>query len=187
MPIGLSQGWKGNVPWSPISIKLLLLIETALGVARCLDVATAAKRVETVAFGSAEDGDLQRELKCAFSIEGPELLYSRSKVLVDARAAKLPYVLDGAFSDLTNEKTLRADCLLSKRLGYDGRTLVHPQQLGPAREIYLPRPEEIDYYTRLVNAFEAAEAAGKAAIQLEGKLIDYAMYKKAKTFLAAAL
>jgi len=169
----------------PDSIKLLLLIETALGVYRCYDLCTAAKRVESVIFGSAEDGDLQRDLRSAFSIEGPELMYARSKTLLEARAAGLPYVLDGAFSDIRDEDTLRRDCTVSKRLGYNGRTLIHPGQIAIAREVYSPKPEELAHYQEVVAAFEAAEKQGLAAINHGGKLIDYAMYKKAKAFLEA--
>jgi citrate lyase subunit beta/citryl-CoA lyase len=162
---------------------LLLLIETARGVAKCFDVCSAAKRVESVIFGSAEDGDLQRDLHCAFSIDGPELNYSRSRVLVEARAAGLPYVLDGAWSGIQDLDGLRAECVLSKRIGYDGRTLIYPKHIAVAREAYEPNPDEIAYYTRLIGAFEDAEKKGLAAVSFEGKLVDYAMYKKAKLFL----
>jgi citrate lyase subunit beta/citryl-CoA lyase len=167
----------------PDSVKLLLLIETARGVAKCFDVCSAAKRVESVIFGSAEDGDLQRDLHCAFSIDGPELNYSRSRVLVEARAAGLPYVLDGAWSGIQDLDGLRAECVLSKRIGYDGRTLIYPKHIAVAREAYEPNPDEIAYYTRLIGAFEDAEKKGLAAVSFEGKLVDYAMYKKAKLFL----
>lgn len=165
------------------SVKLMPMMETALGVVRCYELASAASRIETISFGSAEDGDLQGDLHCAWSVDGPELLYARSKVLLDARAAKLPYVLDGAFSDIKNQDSLRADCELSKRLGYDGRTLIHPGQVAVARETYAASAEELDYYRRLIEAFEAAEAQGSASISLDGKLVDYAMYKKALTFV----
>ena len=167
----------------PDSVKLLLLIETARGVAKCFDLCTAARRVESVVFGSAEDGDLQRDLHCAFSIDGPELNYSRSRVLVEARAAGLPYVLDGAWSGVQDLDGLRAECKISRRIGYDGRTLIHPKHVAIAREAYEPNPDEIAYYTRLLAAFEEAEKEGLAAINFEGKLVDYAMYKKAKLFL----
>lgn len=169
----------------PNSIKLLLLIETAKGVTKCFDVCSAAARVESVVFGSAQDGDLQRDLHCAFSVDGPELNYSRSRVLVEARAAGLPYVLDGAWSGIQDLDGLRAECTISKRIGYDGRTLIHPKHVAIAREIYEPDPDEIAYYTRMLEAFEDAEKQGLAAITFEGKLVDYAMYKKAKLFLGA--
>jgi len=167
----------------PDSVKLLLLIETARGVAKCFDLCSATGRVESVVFGSAEDGDLQRDLHCAFSIDGPELNYSRSRVLVEARAAGLPYVLDGAWSGVQDLDGLRSECTLSKRIGYDGRTLIHPKHVAIAREVYEPNPDDIAYYTRLLEAFEEAEKKGLAAINFEGKLVDYAMYKKAKLFL----
>lgn len=167
------------------TVKLMPMMETALGVMRCFELASAAARVETISFGSAEDGDLQGDLHCAWSIEGTELLYARSKVLLEARAAGLPYVLDGAYSDIKNHDALRADCELSKRLGFDGRTLIHPAQVAVAREAYAASAEELDYYRRLIAAFEAAESEGSAAISLDGKLVDYAMYKKALTFVGA--
>jgi citrate lyase subunit beta / citryl-CoA lyase len=181
---GVMSGLEKEKHLPPNSVRLLLLIESALGVAKCFEVASAAARVDTVVFASAEDGDLQRDLKCAWSVEGTEMLYARSKVLLDARAAGLKYVLDGAFSDIKNDEALRKDCILSKRLGYDGRTLIHPKQLPIAREVYLPSPEEVEYYKRLATAFKEAESKGVAAISFEGKLVDYAMYRKAKEFLA---
>ena len=167
----------------PDSIKIFASMETAMGCYRCFEVATAAKRMEAVTFGSAEDGDLQRTLKCAGSAEGTELLYARSKVLLEGRAAGLPMVLDGAFSDVENDGDLRTDCTLSKRLGYDGRTVIHPRHVAIARAIYSSSAAEIDHYTRMVAAFETAEKQGLAAIAWEGKLVDYAMYKKAKAFI----
>jgi citrate lyase subunit beta/citryl-CoA lyase len=167
------------------SVKLLLLIETALGVRNCYDLIVASKRVESVVFGSGEDGDLQGDLRCKFSSDGPELMYARSKTLLDARAAGLTYVLDGGFTNIKNEDALRLDCTVSRRIGYDGRTLIYPGHIGPAREIYSPDPEEVAYYRGMVTAFEAAVAQGSASIVYGGKLVDYAMLKKAKSFLSA--
>ncbi|MGE0256256.1 MAG: CoA ester lyase [Alphaproteobacteria bacterium] len=168
----------------PDSMRLVLIMETALGVHRCYDLVTAAKRVDSIVYGSAEDADLQRDLKCAWSSAGPELMYGRGKVLLECRAAGLPYVLDGAYSDINDDDGLRADCVLSKRMGYDGRALIHPRQVAIAREVYAPNPDTVAYYRRMVTAFEDAEARGLAAIAFEGKLVDYAMYKKAKAEVA---
>ena len=165
------------------SIKLILLIETALGVMRCHELASCLPRIESVSFGSAEDGDLQTNLGCSFSIEGPELLYARSRVLLEARAAKLPYVLDGAFSGIDDLDGFKKDCKISRRLGYDGRTLVHPTQIEPAREIYTISEEKIKYYQRVIQEFEASEKLGNASIKVDGKLVDYAMYNQAKSLL----
>lgn len=168
----------------PNSVKLFLSLETALGVHRCFDLVTAAKRVESAVVGTAEDGDLQHDLKCNWSSTGPELLYARGKVLLECRAAGLPYVLDGAYSGIQDLNGLRADCVISKRIGFDGRTLIHPSHVAVAREIYIRSAAEKAFYKRMVKAFEEAETKGRAAIQFEGKLVDYAMYKKAKLVAA---
>ena len=170
-------GLEGN------SVVLILLIESALGVVRCFELSSFSKRVQSVAFGSAEDGDLQGDLGCSFSIDGPELLYARSRVLLEARAAGLPYVLDGAFSGIDDLQGFEEDCALSKRLGYEGRTLVHPSQIEPAKKIYSISEEEASYYSRVIKEFEAASSKGNASIKVEGKLIDYAMYNKAKSLV----
>jgi len=168
----------------PDALKLILIMETALGVYRCFDLVTAAKRVASVVYGSAENADLQRDLKCAWSSDGPELMYGRGKVLLECRAAGLPYILDGAYSDINDDEGLRADCVVSRRMGYNGRALVHPRQIAIAREVYARSSAETAYYQRMVTAFEDAEAKGLAAIAFEGKLVDYAMYNKAKAEVA---
>ena len=112
------------------SIEICLMIESALGVYRCFELIKASPRVTATCIGSARDGDLQTDLGCAWSIEGVELLYSRSKVLCDTRAAGA-YPLDGVFSDLANEAGLLQDSILSARLGFLGRTPIHPSKSNP--------------------------------------------------------
>jgi citrate lyase subunit beta/citryl-CoA lyase len=164
----------------PNSIKLLIQIETALGVIRCYDIASAASRNYAVMCASGEEGDLQTSLNCAFS----GMFYARSKVLLDSKAAGIPCVLDGVFSNIKDEEGLRKDCVFSKELGYDGRALIYPKHISIARQVYSPSPEEIAHYRRMVQAFEQAEAQGTAAISFEGQLVDYAMIKKAKAILS---
>src|SRR3974390_1354340 len=72
------------------SVGIILMLETALGVHNCFDLIKTSPRVGATCFGSARDGDLQTDLGCAWSIEGTELLYARSKVLLDTRAAGSP-------------------------------------------------------------------------------------------------
>ncbi|MBT8004465.1 MAG: CoA ester lyase, partial [Rhodospirillales bacterium] len=75
-------------------------------------------------------------------------------------------------------------CPLSRRLGYDGRTLIHPSHIAVAREAYALPEVELAHYQKAVEEFEVAEKNGEAAVQVNGKLIDYAMYKQAKSVLA---
>jgi citrate lyase subunit beta/citryl-CoA lyase len=167
------------------SVEICLMIESALGVYHCYALIKASKRVTATCIGSARDGDLQTDLGCACSIEGTELLYAKSKVLNDTRAAGA-YPLDGVFSDIGDEAGLIQDSTLSARLGFLGRTPIHPKQIAPIRKAYAVPEAEVVWYTRVVTEFEAAEKTGVAAIAVEGKLIDYAMYSRAKRVLELA-
>ena len=168
---------------APGAVRIIPTFESALGVLRCYEIARATPRVAATCIGSARDGDLQTDLGCGWSIEGTELFYARSKVLLDSRAAGV-YALDGVFSDLNDEAGFIRDCALSARLGYIGRTLIHPRQIAPAQRAYAVSDADAAYYRRVVSEFEAVEKTGKAAaITVEGKLVDYAMYQRAKRVL----
>ncbi len=168
----------------PRTVEIILQIESAPGVYRCYDLAMASPRVASTCIGTARDGDLQTDLGCSWSIEGTELLYARSKVLLDTRAAGKAYPLDGVFSDLSDEEGLIQDSRLSARLGYVGRTVIHPKQIAPVRQAYAVPEQEVVYYQRVVSEFEAVEKTGAAAaIVVDGKLVDYAMYQRAKRVL----
>jgi citrate lyase subunit beta/citryl-CoA lyase len=169
-----AQGMKAG------SVEILFQIETALGVYRCFDLLKASPRVAGLCFGSARDGDLQTDLGCAWSPEGLELLYARSKVLLDTRAAgRHLQALDGVFGDLNDEAQLVADSVLSARLGFTGRQAIHPKQIAPIRRAYAVPAVEAAYAEKVVAEFKAAESKGIAAITVDGKLVDYAMYKRA--------
>jgi len=169
------------------SAEIILQIESALGVHRCYDLIKASPRVGGTCIGVARDGDLQTDLGCSWSIEGTELLYARSKVLLETRAAGPDICpIDGVFSDLADEAGLIQDSRLSARLGYIGRTVIHPKQIAPVKQAYAIPEAEVVYYSKVVTEFEAALKTGAAAIVIEGKLVDYAMYQRAKRVLAVA-
>jgi citrate lyase subunit beta/citryl-CoA lyase len=169
------------------SVALILQIESALGVHNCFDLVKASPRVAGTCFGSARDGDLQSDLGCSWSIEGTELLYARSKVLLETRAARHHVVpLDGVFGDLTDDAGLSQDSRLSARLGYVGRTIIHPKQIAPVRKAYAVSEAEVSTYGKMVSEFEAAEKGGVAAITVDGRLVDYAMYQRARRVLDLA-
>ena len=168
-------------------VEIIPMLESALGVYRCFDLLRASPRVATSCIGSAQDGDLQTDLGCGWSAEGIELLYARSKVLLDTRAAGKAWPLDGVFSNLNDEEGFSHDSRLSARLGYVGRTVIHPKQIAPARAAYAVPKAEVEYYERVVKEFEAVEKTGAAAaITVDGKLVDYAMYGRAKAVLELA-
>jgi citrate lyase subunit beta/citryl-CoA lyase len=71
-------------------------------------------------------------------------------------------------------------------LGFQGKLVIHPQQIEPCNRIFSPTPEEIAKAESIIQAFEEAEAAGTAAIQLEGKFIDYPVVQRSRDLLTIA-
>ena len=167
-------------------VEIICMIESALGVRLAYEIASASPRVASLCFGSGENGDFQTDMGCGWSVEGVEMLYARSKVVLDSRAAGISFPLDGVFVDIENLAELEADTRLSKRLGYTGRAIIHPKHIEAVNRLYMPPPDEVDYYRRLLAAFESAVAEGKASVTYEGKMIDYAMAARARQVISLA-
>ena len=165
----------------PVAIGLQ--IESALGVYHCYDLLKASSKVQLSSLGTAQDGDLQNSLGCGWSVDGPEMLYARSKVLLDSRAAGNVTPIDGVFADLNDEAGLLAESSMSAKLGYVGRTIIHPKQIEIVEKAYGISASVLSNYEKMVHQFELAEKEGIAAISIDGKLVDYAMYRQAKRVL----
>jgi citrate lyase subunit beta/citryl-CoA lyase len=160
-------------------IRVLALIETAKGLVRCEEIAASAPaRLYTLIFGL---GDFSVDIRVDVTPEGDELLYGRSRVVVAARAAGLPSPLDGPYLDIQNVEGLERECRRSRKLGFQGRVVIYPAHVEPAQRAYSElSDEEAEQCRRVVAAFEEAEAAGSASIQVDGRFIDYPLYDRAK-------
>src|SRR6266540_1610836 len=168
------------------AIKLVLSIESALGVLNAYDMSVAAARVVSLSFGGAQDGDLNTDLGCAWSIDGPEMMHARSHALLAARAARFDTPLDGVFANVRDAEGFERDTALSRRLGYRGRKLIHPSQIEPCNRLYRPSEAELDDYARVLAAFDQAVAQGSASTTVDGRMIDVAMANAARRVLDAA-
>ena len=78
------------------------------------------------------------------------------------------------------------DCRLARQLGFSGKLVIHPAQIAPVNEAFAPTPAEIEYAAKVVRAFDKAEAAGVAAVQLDGKFIDYPVAAWARRVLGTS-
>ena len=83
--------------------------------------------------------------------------------------------LEGVFSNIKDHEGFRRDTMLSRRLGYRGRTVIHPSQIEAANEIYTPTAAEVDYATRVIAAYKEALTRGIGSTTVDGKLVDIAM------------
>jgi citrate lyase subunit beta / citryl-CoA lyase len=113
-----------------------------------------------------------------------QVLYVRSRILLAARAAGVEYVLDGSYANIRDAEGLRVCCEAARKLGYRGKSVIHPNQVAIVNRAFTPPEKEVDYYKRVIEAFDAAVARGSAATTVDGKLVDYAMAAMAKRVLA---
>ena len=161
------------------AIRIVPLIETALGIVRVDEILlTAPARTLTALLGLV---DLSAELGIEPTVEGTELLHARGRVIIAARAAGMVSPIDGPYLELGDEAGLIAGCRRSRALGFQGRVAVHPQQVASTQRAYSELSDEaVTAQRRIVDAFERAERSGVAAVQVDGKFVDYPVYQLAR-------
>lgn len=164
------------------SIKLMPSIESAKGVVNAHSIAKSVERINALVFGVF---DFLYDMHLDY-VEDDEVgyQYARAKIPVDARAAGLA-ALDGIWQKVHDIEGLRNDASIARRLGYSGKTIIHPSHIDPVHKIFMPSKNEIEWAKKVLQALrEPMEIGdGKGAIKLEGKMIDAAHYKQAKAIL----
>jgi citrate lyase subunit beta / citryl-CoA lyase len=171
----------------PGSVALVSLLESALAIENAFQIAsadTSLGRAHRLAFGAA---DFTLDLGIQMSRDGEELRYPRARIAVACRAAGIDAPLDSPFMiDLKDIEALKADTLKGKQMGFGGKLCVHPNQVDICNRIYSPNEQEVAFASRVVAAFEAAEADGTAAIEIDGKMIDYPIVAQCRRVLEIA-
>ncbi|MCD5417651.1 CoA ester lyase [Candidatus Bipolaricaulota bacterium] len=166
------------------SIDLIPLVESAKGIRNAYIIAATVKRVQRLCFGAI---DYTADINVQLSAEKMEILYARSCLVNTSASAALEPPIDTVYPEIRNIDGLRADATTARGLGFQGKLVIHPDQIEPVNEVFSPSEEEITYAKRVVAAFEQAEAAGHAAITLDGgKFIDYPVARNAQRLLAVA-
>lgn len=189
---------EGNARTAPLAIDLL--IETALGLVMIEALAQSSTRIAALHLGvgdfagsigarSAEIGGSpagyrQTSLVDERHVETPLDLfaYPMMRVLVAARAFGLR-AIDGPCGAYRDETLTRAWAEKAAALGFDGKQVIHPSQIEATRGAFTPSPEELAFAARVVDAMQQAEADGRGAVSVDGKMIDYANLRMAQRIL----
>jgi citrate lyase subunit beta/citryl-CoA lyase len=162
----------------PGGIDLMPIIETAAGFSR-LDRIFGARslkdyggpwRVKRMAFGAA---DFTNDVGMTWTTSEDELASLRVNLVVASRAAGIEPPVDTVWIHLKDAEGLRASATRSRQLGFQGRLCIHPDQVAVVNDIFTPSADEEARAKKIVEAFKAAEAAGQAAIQVDGAMVDY--------------
>lgn len=160
----------------PEEMHIIPLIETARGVLAVQNIAASSNRVKRIAFGAI---DFCLELGISPTPNQEALLYPRSIIAIASAAYYLGAPIDTVYTDLHNEDGLMEEANRAKQLGFQAKLCIHPMQTKIINGIFSPAKEEVTWAIEVVVAFEKAELEGSAAIQLNGKMVDYPVYKQA--------
>src|SRR5437868_4622911 len=172
------------------SLDLMPQIETAAGVqrvdrilqARSLRPYAGPWRVKRLCFGAA---DYANDMGLSPTLDEAELADARARIVLSSRAAGLENPIDSPWFHFKETAAFARALERSRRGGFQGRCCVHPDQIAPVNQAYLPTAEEIASAERIVAAFAEAEKKGAAAIQVDGQMIDYPIAYRARKLLHA--
>jgi citrate lyase subunit beta/citryl-CoA lyase len=172
---------KASKKTSPIW--LMPIIESALGVVKAFEIATAADNVVAMAIGLE---DYTADICTKRTNEGTESFYARSAVVNACRAAGIQPI-DSVFSDVADMEALKQNVLRSKALGFDGMGCIHPRQIRVIHANFGPDASEIEKAKKIVLAFIEAGEKGLGVVSLGTKMIDPPVVKRAQRTIDLAV
>jgi len=162
------------------SVGIQLLIETAKGVMNAYPAASASPRVNSLIFGAV---DFTKDMRVTLTSEGQEQLYARYHTAVAARAAGC-VAIDCPFVNISDVEAFKKSTREGRQMGYEGRMLIHPSQIGPSHEIYTPSAADVEWAEGVKKVFEEEGIAkGSAAVSYKGKMVDTPVYENALQIL----
>jgi citrate lyase beta subunit len=166
-------------------------IETASGMLKAGEIAFSSPRVEALVFGVADYSASLTMLSKGISGHGEKedfypghrFHFPLSRMAMAAKAAGLA-AIDAPYGDYRDPEGLRHSCLMSAALGYDGKWVIHPDQIAIVNEVYAPSREDFERSVRILEAYEQARAVGLGSLALDGKMVDAASIRIARVIYA---
>ena len=164
------------------SLALWAMVETPLAILNIAALAAAGGRLACLVMGT---NDLIKEMRGVHSEDRLNLAAALGLTVLAARARGLA-VIDGVYNDIQNTEGFAAACAQAKSFGFDGKTLIHPSQIGPCNAAFAPSPEEVETAKQIIAAFERPENKAKGAIKLDGRMVEPLHAENARRIMALA-
>jgi citrate lyase beta subunit len=158
---------------------LIAIVETALGLRLAYETASVP-RVAVLMLGAA---DLGAELGLEPRADELEIVYARSKVVVDSAAAGVRPPIDVVHLDVRDAEGLQRSARFARSLGFRGKACIHPDQVPIVNSVFAPDADEVQWAQRVVEAFERGEREGRGAVALEGTMVDLPVVQRARKIL----
>ena len=167
-------------------IRVWAMMETPLAMLNARDIAAAALDPATRLAGFVMGtNDLAKETRARIVPGRAPMLPWLTACVAAARAYGLA-ILDGVYNELGDLEGFAAECGQARDLGFDGKTLIHPQQIAPCNAAFSPAPEEVAWARKIIAAFDLPENAGKGVIQIEGRMVERLHAEMARQVVAIA-
>ena len=141
----------------------------------------SSERVVALVLGAA---DLGAQLWLEPRDDNQELLYARSKLVVDSAAAGIRAPFDVVHLNVEDDAGMEAEALLARSLGLRGKACIHPRQVPVANRVFRPSEAEVGWARQVLVAYDDAARDGRGALVVQGALIDLALVQRARMILA---
>jgi citrate lyase beta subunit len=161
---------------------LMPLLESPAAIVRAVAIATADAPVGALLFGAE---DFTARLAVPRTLDGEELIVARGQIVL-AAAMSGAEPLDGVFVNLDDLELLRRDCMRARAVGFRGKMAIHPKQIPVINETFTPSQAEIDRAHELIEAFDAATAAGQGVTRLGSEMVELPVIERARRTVALA-
>jgi citrate lyase subunit beta/citryl-CoA lyase len=153
-------------------IRVWAMMETPLAMLNAAAIAATAKDVETRLAGFVMGtNDLAKDTRTKIMPGRAAMLPWLMNCVAAARAFGID-ILDGVYNDLGNAEGFAQECAQARDMGFDGKTLIHPNQIEPCNAAFSPGADEVAQAEKIISAFDLPENKGKGVIQLEGRMVE---------------
>ena len=153
-------------------IRIWAMMETPLAMLNAREIAAAAREDGTRLAGFVMGtNDLAKDTRARLLPGRAPMLPWLMNCVAAARAFGID-ILDGVYNDIGNAEGFAAECAQARDLGFDGKTLIHPQQIAPCNEAFSPTAEEVAWARKIIAAFDLPENAGKGVISIDGRMVE---------------
>ena len=159
---------------------VIAIVETAQGLRLAYETASHP-RVEALVLGAV---DLGLELGLESRPDGQEVLFARSKLVMDSAAAGIRGPFDLVHVDVRDEEGLEAESRLARSLGFRGKACIHPAQVDIVNAVFAPGEDELARARRIVESYTQGIAEGRGAVALDGEMIDLPVFERARLLIA---
>ena len=167
---------------APAEMALWCMMETPKAVLRAEEIAAASDRVACRVMGT---NDLVKDTRSLHTPSRLPMVTALGICILAARGYGLS-ILDGVHNDIQDTEGFEAVCRQGLEFGFDGKTLIHPSQVGPCNAVFSPSAAQIEASRKIVAAFAEAEAAGKGVVVVDGRMVENLHVEQAKRMLAMA-